>query len=266
MSVLARLLLAVFLVAVGVAAPSYAVYQRGVPWSYRDRAGVLVSRVGAVELYSRAGEAVAGTALQPGRWVAAGDELRVAAFSRATVRTPVAEYEFVDGARGELLEGGHLSLARGLCFITVPPDAVVSLRTTGAELELLRGHYRVTANGDGLIVVLVAEGGASAGGAKATPGSLLLVSRGKDPQVTPKTTRVPLNASVDLARGLIAGTTSRGAQVYIDGKLLHADETGAFSAPLPPGNEPIVVFARDVGGDVERVSVMRPTRRAEGRP
>lgn len=266
MSVLSRLLLAVVLVAVGVAVPSYALYHRGVPWSYQDRAGVLISRVGAVELYARTDEAVSGTALQPGRWIAAGDELRVASFSRAVVRTPVAEYELVDGARGEFLEGGHLSLGRGLCFVTVAPDAVVSLRGSGAEVELQRGHYRVTANGDGLIAVLVAEGAANSGGAQATPGSVLMLSRGKDPQVKPKTTRIALKASVDLGRGAVAGTTSRGAQVYIDGKLLHADETGAFSAPLPPGDEPIVVFARDVGGEVERVSVVRPTRSAEDRP
>ncbi|MFZ9887174.1 MAG: hypothetical protein ACO3JL_06705 [Myxococcota bacterium] len=263
---LSRLLLAFFLVAVGVAFPAYALFQRGAPWSYQDRAGVLLSRVGEVELYSRVDDAVSGAALEPGRWIAAGDELRVASFSRAVVRTPVAEYELIDGTRGEFLGGGHLALARGLALITVAPDATATLRGPGGDLELQRGHYRVTANGDGLLAVLVEEGAARASGVQASPGAMLVLRRGQEPELAPRPTRVPLRASIDVTQGTLTGTTSRGAQVYVDGKLLHADATGAFTASLPPGDEPVVVFARDLGGEVERSSVVRPTRSAGVRP
>lgn len=256
-----RLLFSVVLLGVGIGLPAWAINTHGPPWSYQDRAAVVLSSTGNVEIYGGAGrpngagsvDVVPGLALYP------SDEVRVGALSRVVMRTPRTDLELADGGRVIIKEGGSISLARGLLFLELGAGEplVVGAEGVGGSVELLPGAYRITANGHGHLFVLVERGAAKAGETTADGGRLLALQKDTTPRIVERPLSVPLDAVIDDEKRVVRGTTAVGAQLYVNGKLLHARDDGSFSETLPPGDGEVVLFVRDAAGNVERRALSR---------
>lgn len=250
-----RLLLSVLLLGVGLGLPAWAVKTHGPPWSFQDRDAVVLSKAGNVEIYGGGGQA-GGTGskeVRPGLALYAGDEVRVGALSRVVVRTPRADIELSDGARAILGEAGAFSLARGLVLLELPEGdpLVVTAEGAAGKVELAPGSYRLMANGQGHLFVFVEKGVAKSGDAWADGGRLLALQKDTTPRTLERPESVPLEAVIDNDKGVVRGTTAVGAQLYVNGKLLHAGDDGSFSESLPPGDADLVLFVRDPAGNVE---------------
>lgn len=266
-SVTVRVLLSVVLLAVGLGLPAWAIKTRGAPWSFQERDAVVLSSAGNVEIYGGpAREGGSGSVdVKPGVALYGGDEVRVGALSRVVVRTPRTELELADGARAIFGEGGQLTLARGLVLVELAEGEplVVDIEGGLGSVELAPGAYRLLANGQGRCFVLVERGVAKAGAAWADGGRLLALEKEAAPRSFARPDAVPLDAALDVANGVVKGTTASGAQLYVNGKLVHARDDGSFSEALPPGDADVVLYARDAAGNVERRVLRRP---GGGRP
>jgi hypothetical protein len=261
-SVTVRLLLSVVLLGVGLGLPAWAIKTRGPPWSFQERDAVVLSSAGKVVIFGVQGrQGGSGSVdVKPGVALYAGDEVRVGALSRVVVRTPRTDLELQDGARAVFGDGGALTLARGLVLVTLDDGEplVVSVDGGLGSVELAPGVYRLLANGQGRCFVLVEKGVAKAGDAWADGGRVLALEKGAPPRSFARPEAVPLDAALDVGNGVVKGTTASGAQLYVNGKLVHARDDGSFSEPLPPGDADVVLYARDAGGNVERRVLRRP--------
>lgn len=251
-----RLLLGVVLLAAGLGLPAWAIKTRGPPWSFQDREAVVLERAGNVEIYggTKRPGGTGSVDAQPGVALYVDDEVRVGALSRVVVRTRRSDLELADGARAIIDEDGAISLARGLVFVQLSAGAplVVNAEGLGGQVSLAPGAYRLTANGQGHLFVLVEKGVAKSGAASADGGRMLALQKDTTPRTFERPTSLPLEAVLDYGQGVVRGTTAVGAQIYVNGKLLHARDDGGFSESLPPGNDDVVLFVRDPAGNVER--------------
>jgi hypothetical protein len=249
-----RLALSAALLAIGFGLPVWALEHNGPPWSFQDRAGVLLSTTGNIEAYGSGGGALVVT---PGLWLKTSDEVRVGALSAAVVRTPAADLELADGARVIFGPEGA-SLARGLLRLQVPEgnELRVFAEGLGEAVALGAGRYRLTADGKGRLYAFVEQGRAtSSAGLAAKAGELVLLAKGAAASVSAAAEGLVLEATV--AGEVLKGTAAPGAQLYVNGRLLHLGAEGSFSEALPPGEGSVVLFARDPTGNTARKVLAR---------
>lgn len=265
MSVTVRVLLSVVLLGVGLGLPAWALKVHGPPWSFQERAAIVLASAGNVEIYAGSASGSGTVDPKPGLSLHAGDEVRVGALSRVLLRTPRADVELGDGARAILGAGGALTLARGLLLVELGEGEPLVIATEGGlgPVELAPGRYRMVTNGQGRGFVFVEKGVAKAGDAWADGGRLLTLEKEAAPRSVARPSAVPLDARLDLADGVVKGSTAAGAELFVNGKLVHARDDGSFSEPLPPGGGDVVLYARDGAGNVERRVLRRAS--AEGR-
>lgn len=261
-----RVLASFVLLALGLGLPAWAIKTHGAPWAFQERDAVVLSSAGNVEIYGGSARSGGSGAIDvvPGAALYGGDEVRVGALSRVVVRTPRVDLELRDGARAIFGEGGQLTLARGLVFLELGEGEPLVVQLDGGlgSVELAPGAYRLLTNGQGRCFVLVERGVAKAGEAWADGGRVLALQKEEAPRSFARPAAVPLEASLDVVDGVVKGTTSSGAQLYVNGKLVHARDDGSFSEALPPGDAEVVLYARDAAGNVERRVLRRP---GEGR-
>jgi hypothetical protein len=265
-SVRLRLVIASILLGVGIGLPWFAFSENGAPWEFQDRAAVVLSTTGTVEIYPGTerprdkGEAKIAAA--PGVALFASDEVRVGSFAQAQLRTRAGDLTLGDGAQA-VMRDDAVSLARGLLLLEVPETAEsfrVGALGAGADVRLLPGRYRFTADGHDSLWVLVVAGEASTGEHIAKSGQLLEVRKGPRVSVAEAPKELRLTAGVDKQADEIRGTAAQGAAVYLNGKLSFVDAEGTFRQPVPPGDGPIVLFARDPAGNTARKRYKRPKR------
>lgn len=262
---MARILLSTLLLGIGLGLPAWALKVHGPPWTFQKRAAIVLASAGNVEVYGGAERPSGGAVdVKPGLALYPGAEVRVGALSRAVLRTPRTDVELADGARALIGEGGALTLARGLVLVELGEGEplVISLEGGIGSVELAPGRYRLLANGHGRGFVFVEKGVAKAGTAWADGGRMLALEKEAAPKSLARPSAVPLNASLDLAEGVVKGRTAAGAELFVNGKLVHARDDGSFSETLPPGSGEVVLYARDAAGNV----ALRALRReGEGR-
>lgn len=266
MSVRVRMgLAAVFLIA-GVALPWFVISGSGAPWEFQDRAAVVLSKTGNAEVHTspeRPANAGTGTLdATPGLALYPGDEVRVSSLSEVRLRTPAGDLTLGDGARA-LMREDAVSLARGLLFVEVPEGKTsmrVGAASVGADVLIAPGRYRFTADGKGALFVLVIEGSASTGESEATRGQLLELREGPVVNVNNSPEELKLLAKVDVPADVITGSLASGSALYLNGKLTFVAPDGSFEQPIPPGDGPIVLFARDPAGNVAKKRYRRPKK------
>lgn len=271
---------AVFLL-IGLGLPIGAVVSNGPPWGFRGRAAVMLESVGGVEVYpsaERARRHRLPDGAQPGSAglaLYAGDEVRVATLSHVTLRRPLSDVSLEDGGR-VLIEAGWIELERGLANLEVRATAYAPAAELGAErvrnaglgadVRLEPGQYRAAADGKGSFFLFVHTG---RGVVEGRDGDVITVEAGQFlaslPGAVPAVRRAPARLRLEAifarqttsSAGTVAGRTQPGAQVYLDGKLIYPEPDGTFHVSVAPGTADVVVFARDLAGNVARMTLRR---------
>lgn len=156
-----------------------------------------------------------------------------------------------------VVERGRLSAATG----TGGAKLSVGARDNDAWVEAKQGAFAVLRDGDGQVAVAVTEGDVAVTAqqtrVRVAAGEQSIVPRNQPPA---KPTRIPNSLFLKVARSgparvnqrstELAGVTSPGAAVFINGAPVKTDETGAFTAkvPLQEGKNQLHVSVRDALG------------------
>lgn len=260
----ARLILGLVALLAGIGLMAFAFVERGPPWGFRDRAGVILETVGAVELTAgpKHRGAKAGATMQgkDARGLFLGDELRTGPLSLAKIKTPDISFQLGGGSQLKLDPDGGLTLARGSLTLDVPrSEKVFRIRGGGGEVAFEEGAFDLVADGRaGNLFVLVRRGKATAVGEgnnlPLSSGNLLRLSGGKA-EVSEPATDVDLRVTCRLGEGegtskprIVTGQAPLGTLLLIEGRLLYPKTDKSFSAKLPPDDKDVIVFARSPGG------------------
>lgn len=214
-----RYLVGALLLAVGVGLPVAAISGSGLPWEFRERAAVVLERVGTVENQTAPGEV---HRVEKGEALMAGHEIRVGGLSQVRFRTRTrGEVTVGDASRVTVLDDS-VQLGRGLAEVVVPPGATqrVSLPLLGCEVDLLEGQHLLLADGRDRLSMLVERGSASVRFGDGEPkvgqaGQLLSVLRGKEATWGRRMTSLTCSAECSRAQGnvRVKGAADPGSQV-----------------------------------------------------
>lgn len=257
------LILSAVLLSTGVGVPGWVVFTSGPPWGFRGRAAVVLESVGSVELSLKAPRAGQERSRrgEPGLGVYTGDEVRVGSLSQVRLRLPFGEVTLGDGAQATL-EHGVLTLGRGLLdvFVLEGQQARVRSAPTGVTMLLEPGRYHAAADGRVAFFLRVEQGRAETELAALEPlgaGQMMRSIEGRPAERVPVAEKLKLEARIERAAGargstggVVKGRAEVGTQVYVDGALYYPDPDGSFSVDVPPGDEEVIVFARDPAGNV----------------
>ena len=259
-----RIVLGVLALLIGAGLVAFTVNAKGAPWGFRDRAGVLVEVVGAVELTAvpQHRGATAGATLRGAdvTGLFLGDEIRTGPLSMARVKTPDISFRMGSGSQLRLDDDGGMTLERGSLTLDVPrSDRTVRMRGGGGEVAFDEGAFDLVADcRAGNLFVLARRGKATAiakdESTDVTSGQLLQLNAGT-PSVGAPATEV--NLVVNCQRGAgegksrpreVSGQAPQGTFLLVDGSVLYPANDATFKVRLPPDDVPVVVFARAPGG------------------
>jgi hypothetical protein len=251
----ARFLVALILIILGVGLPLAAVQSHGLPWGYRDRVAVVVSHVGAVEVFSsktRVDGAPAAVLIAPGLGLVAGDEVRVGVLSFTEIRFPTGDVEVFDGGRVKIDDGG-IEITRGATSFDVHTGAMrLASDVFAFAATLMPGRYRALSDGRERLAVVVEEGRLDVdGGDAARAGQMLVVERGNKPRIgeLPDPPKCSIRCRVvGPGNALAEGEISAHAMGWLNGAFVFGDQRSKFSMPIALDGDDgqATLFARDV--------------------
>lgn len=279
-----RLVAALILLLIAIGLPVAAVSSNGPPWGFRGHQAVVLEVTGTVEAAAsearRQKENRVDDKLEvvPNLHLDSGDEIRVARLSQLRLRFDNAEVSVGDGAR-IVVGDGKVTLARGLLNVTVTPGsskrafevgldngAVIVVRSGGGAVA---ASATVVSDGKGGVRAVVADGSLEArtpsGETLSEPGKVLVVE-GDKARVIDRPSA--LNVTVTCQSGKLNVVAPPQVQLFAASALTYPDvspgaDSGSAIVDVDPGTAEVGVFARDVVGNVARVtgSCEAPTKK-----
>lgn len=265
-----RFLIGAGLFVAGLVLPAIAVAAFGVPWGFGDRAAVLLSSVGTVEV--RLSKHPAGLSRGKPETTArptddfdfyTGDEVRVGSLSELRLKTATGVVTLGDGASLKFFDEG-IEFRRGMAWVETTGTTVVTVPDRAVMVELKPGRHLLSADGRGQFYVTVldgvgrvsAEGGAWKAGQS---GNTLTLEGSGDPEWKPTNVDTNCAASCKIRgmQALMKGRTKVGSQVFINGALIYPDTEGRFEVALPEGKDATegTLFVRGPAGGVCRAQI-----------
>jgi hypothetical protein len=253
----ARFLVALILTILGVGLSLAAVQSHGLPWGFRDRLAIVVSHVGAVEVFAASrvvDGAPASVGIASGLGLHAGDEVRVGTLSSVALRFPTGDVDVSDAGRVKV-HAARVELMRGAAFFDVHNGALaVSSEVFAFRATLTPGRYRALSDGRERLSLVVLEGRIDLDGAEAgRAGQMILVERGSKPRVTAQTAAPTCTIRCRFSgpgNAIAEGEISPHAMGWMNGTFVFGDQRSRYSMPVAFDGDigQAVLFVRDVVG------------------